>query len=432
MTKLTFGNFPADMTEPEYFGYGRFFPSSSLDLISDSESKFLVRDPSTGSTIAVYGSFDFSTVDTFLNSRVTGIVERTSSGALLSEWRGLSQTVRQVFESPDAEALNALILAGQDVISGGNGADILRGYAGNDVLNGNGGNDTLRGDQGNDTLNGGLGVDTASYAKAAAAVQVDLRVVSAQNTVGADSDTLISIENLTGSSFNDRLTGNVSSNVLNGGLGNDTMAGGAGNDTYARNATGDVVTEGLNAGIDTVQSSVTYTLPLNVEKLVLTGAGAINGTGNALNNTLTGNSGNNVLNGSTGNDTMAGGAGNDILDGGDRSDSLNGGAGQDVFRFTSVPGASNADRIANFDVVDDRIQLENAVFSKFAVAGALAASNFRANMTGTAADANDYLLYDTDSGQIFYDADGSAAGVKLLFATLSGLPALTAADIWLV
>ena len=99
--------------------------------------------------------------------------------------------------------------------------------------------------------------------------------------------------------------------MLDGGLGNDTMIGGAGNDTYVVDAAGDVVTELASQGTDTVLSSVSYTLGVNVENLSLTGVAAINATGNTLDNVLTGNSGDNVLSGGTGNDTMIGGLGND-------------------------------------------------------------------------------------------------------------------------
>jgi len=451
MTTLAFGNFPADMTEPGYFGYGRFFPSADLELLSSSATELSVRDPVTGSTGAVFGSFDLSTEEALLDSRVTGIVQRTSSAALLMEWRGLSLTVRQVFETADDEALNALILGGQDRISGGSGADILRGYAGNDLLRGNGGNDTLRGDQGNDTLDGGLGSDAlAGGAGNDTYVRNSTGDVVVEG-VGAGIDTVQSaltctlsanVEKLmltgagaidgTGNVLDNTLAGNSGDNVLDGGVGNDTLAGGAGNDTYACNATGDVVTERADAGIDTVRSSVTSTLSANVEKLVLIGAGAIDGAGNTLDNTLSGNSGNNALAGGTGNDTLSGAAGNDTLSGGNGKDSLAGGAGQDVFRLASLPGASNADQIADFNVVDDRIKLDNAIFDELALAGPLNAANFRANLTGTAVDGNDYVLYDTDSGRLFYDADGSGTGAKLLVATLAGLPALTAADLWVV
>ncbi|MFN9402380.1 MAG: calcium-binding protein, partial [Dolichospermum sp.] len=97
--------------------------------------------------------------------------------------------------------------------------------------------------------------------------------------------------------------------------GNDTLIGGAGNDIYVVDSTTDVIIEVASQGIDTVQSSVTFTLAnvATVENLTLTGTTAINGTGNAGNNILTGNSTNNTLNGEDGNDTLNGGAGIDTL-----------------------------------------------------------------------------------------------------------------------
>jgi Ca2+-binding RTX toxin-like protein len=116
----------------------------------------------------------------------------------------------------------------------------------------------------------------------------------------------------TGNDANNVLTGNSGDNVLDGGIGKDTMAGGAGNDTYVVDSATDVVTESSSAGgVDTVRSSLAYTLGTNVENLVLTGGNAVNATGNTLNNNLTGNSGNNVLDGKTGADAMAGGDGDD-------------------------------------------------------------------------------------------------------------------------
>src|SRR5690606_6545848 len=116
-----------------------------------------------------------------------------------------------------------------------------------------------------------------------------------QDTVSAGNDMLVSIENLTGSAFADTLTGNAGANVLDGGAGADTMTGGAGDDTYVVDDAGDSVIEGAGGGNDTVRSSLAaYTLTGEVENLVLI-AGAVNGTGNTLDNRLTGNAGDNIL-----------------------------------------------------------------------------------------------------------------------------------------
>ena len=141
----------------------------------------------------------------------------------------------------------------------------------------------------------------------------------------------------TGNELNNSLTGNDGANVLDGGLGNDTMVGGLGNDTYIVDSALDVVTEGLNAGLDTIHASVTYTLSPNVEQLVLTGGGGINGTGNALDNDISGNTGNNILSGASGGDTIHGDTGNDTIDGGDGNDKLYGDDGND----TLLGGAGN-------------------------------------------------------------------------------------------
>lgn len=114
------------------------------------------------------------------------------------------------------------------------------------------------------------------------------------------------------------------------------MMGGAGSDTYLVDSVDDVIIEGSEEGIDTVQASASYTLSANAENLILTGDAAINGAGNELNNVLIGNSANNQLAGGAGDDTLQGGAGNDLLDGGDGSDTLIGGTGDDTYVVDSA------------------------------------------------------------------------------------------------
>lgn len=134
--------------------------------------------------------------------------------------------------------------AANDVLNGTFYNDKLLGGDGADKLNGGSGTDTLVGGAGDDRLYGGDGSDTASYAGAAGGVTVSLAITAAQDTIGAGTDTLNSIENLGGSSWADRLTGSSGSNYLVGGNGNDVLVGGAGNDLLVGSAGTDTMTGG--------------------------------------------------------------------------------------------------------------------------------------------------------------------------------------------
>ncbi|HYW57028.1 MAG TPA: putative Ig domain-containing protein, partial [Polaromonas sp.] len=129
-------------------------------------------------------------------------------------------------------------------------------------------------------------------------------------------------DTLTGTTGRDYLYGLEGNDTLNGGAGADTMLGGAGNDIYTVENAADSVIELTNEGTDTVKAAVSYSLAENVENLTLTGTAAINGTGNALNNTLVGN---------TAANTLSGGAGNDTLNGGLGADTMAGGLGDDTY-----------------------------------------------------------------------------------------------------
>jgi Ca2+-binding RTX toxin-like protein len=173
----------------------------------------------------------------------------------------------------------------------------------NNVINGAAGNDTLRGASGNDSIYGGDGTD--------------------QIFGGAHNDSIsgdVGDDWLMGEEGRDFLYGWTGNDLLDGGAENDRMVGCAGDDTYVVNHSGDVVTEKTGEGSDTVLSSITYSLGSYVEHLTLTGAAAINGTGNGGNNQITGNGAANVLSGGTGNDILNGAAGNDILIGGQGGD----------------------------------------------------------------------------------------------------------------
>ncbi|MFN9695193.1 MAG: bluetail domain-containing putative surface protein, partial [Synechococcaceae cyanobacterium] len=246
-----------------------------------------------------------------------------------------------------------------DLINGTNAADFLYGFEGNDTLNGGAGIDTLIGGLGNDTYIIDSTTDTITEALGAG---IDTVQSSVTYTLGINLDNLIltgtAALNGTGNTLNNVITGNTANNSLNGGSGNDTLIGGdgidilkggLGNDTYIVDSTTDTISEDLGAGIDTVQSSVTYTLDDNLDKLILTGTAAINGTGNALNNTLTGNTANNILIGRTGLDVVTGGAG---------SDTFSYAAGDALISGTT---SLTFDRITDFVIGTDRLDGVNAV-----------------------------------------------------------------------
>ena len=298
-----------------------------------------------------------------------------------------------------------------NTITGNAGANFIDGGAGDDTMIGGAGNDIYVVDSVGDviienTLSGTDGVySSISYTLAA-------------NLEGLALTGSASI-NGTGNNLNNTIYGNNGRNVLDGGAGADTLIGGAGDDTYVVDNAGDFVIEDIGAGTDTVMASISYILTANVENLTLTDATAINGYGNSLNNSMIGNTGNNYLDGGAGNDSLVGGAGNDTLSGGAGNDTLDGGEGADFFRFSVAPCAGNIDRIINYNVADDTIYLDLIVFTAFGKLGAIAAGAF--NTGSVATEADDRIIFNQSTGDLFYDADGNGRGAAVQFATIAGI-----------
>ncbi|WP_244457496.1 Calx-beta domain-containing protein [Roseomonas fluvialis] len=272
-----------------------------------------------------------------------------------------------------------------DTLSGGEGNDLLFGNAGPDVILGGNGDDTITGGEGADALSGGEGDrDVLSYAGATAGVTVDLAV--GRGTGGeAQGDTIDGFEILRGGSGDDSLVGDGADNTLVGGTGADTlhggdgddrlvgvvipedagapdagnlMVGGAGNDTFVVGAEADMVVEAADGGTDTLIALRSFALADHVERLLL-GAGALEGTGNDLDNVIRGGAGDNLLRGLAGNDTLYGGEGADTLVGESGADMLVAGEGADLLRYLSLEDSPRAARDAVFGFAsgEDRIDL---------------------------------------------------------------------------
>jgi Ca2+-binding RTX toxin-like protein len=256
MAFITFGDIVAgDMGSDELTvpPFSSFFPSLNFDgpdIISQGPMHILARDPFTGTTLEIQGLFDFTSEAAFFASSVTRIVAKTSANAPIVDVGGFSITLAQALEID----LNVMqfIFAGADTITGAALGDRLLGFGGNDQIFGNAGTDTLEGGAGNDHLFG-----------------------------GAEADQL---------------------------------KGGPGNDTYHDVESSDILSELPGQGIDSVMTSVTFTLPENFESLFLMGSDSINGTGNDLDNHFLGNSAPNVFTGGKGNDTYEPLAGDTIVE----------------------------------------------------------------------------------------------------------------------
>ncbi|MBF9231855.1 M10 family metallopeptidase C-terminal domain-containing protein [Microvirga alba] len=253
--------------------------------------------------------------------------------------------------------------------------------------------------------------------------------VTIENAVGGFGNDLINGNSapnkLEGGSGNDTINGDAGDDTIDGGPGADVMNGGSGNDVYYVDNAADQIID--SDGMDTVIASVPFAIPDGIEIFIATGSAAVNMAGNALNNSLTGNSGANKLSGGAGNDTLSGRGGKDVL---------TGGSGKDVFVFDTKPTKSAVPTVTDFNVKDDTIWLDNAIFTKLGKKGtptSPAKLDKRFFTIGDKAkDKDDYIVYDKTKGTLSYDADGSGAGKAVVFAMLPKNLKMTVADFMVI
>lgn len=241
------------------------------------------------------------------------------------------------------------------------------------------------------------------------------------------------IENVTGSVYNDRLIGNELANTINGGNGNDTLQGNSGNDTLQGGSGNDLLLGGAGAdrhfgsyGNDTVSyagSSRGVTVNLTTTSKNTNDA---KGDSYSQIERLQGTSHADNLYGSSGSNDLIGWAGNDRLNGAAGSDFLAGGSGRDIFHFSSKLGPSNIDVIDDFNVAHDTIWLDDDAFVGIGKVGDLLSAAFR--IASKALDSSDRIIYDSNRGKLWYDADGSGKGSAIEFARLDTGLKMTAAD----
>ncbi|MBY5933537.1 M10 family metallopeptidase C-terminal domain-containing protein [Tateyamaria omphalii] len=430
------------------------------------------------------------------------------------------------------------ILVGFENVEGSFHDDWLIGDDQANELSAGAGDDTLTGGDGSDLLDGGAGSDTADYFNATSGVLLNL------GHEAPEGDTFVSIENLSGSGFDDAIHGDQASNVLTGQGGDDTLRGGAGDDTILGDFAYEddsLPTPGMGTGYTTLDEDATNNsiatafdisdnFSLEEDENIFDSTTVLHTTVNATGNGQAGyysidlaagtvisididgiedpnvhdswvrlldSNGNIVaenddgggdpgstsirdsstvfvveetgtyyivegswtaeseeggwtevvpegstytLNvsvefppapaepGEAGSDVLVGGRGSDLLDGGLAADTLTGGLGDDSFRFSTELGDGNIDRIRDFETDEDLILLDSRIFLELGGEGALSFSSFHSSAAGLARDGDDRIIYNTDTGALFYDADGSGDGEAIQFARLDSDLDLSADD----
>jgi large repetitive protein len=304
--------------------------------------------------------------------------------------------------------------AQQDTLTDGGAFSVLIGGDGNDDLNGSAGNDILRGGAGNDDLDGGAGEDMLDLSASTGALGslaspfIFNQTGSASNAqTNMGNDTHVGMEGVIGTANNDFISGTALNDIIRGGGGDDTLngAGGTADLLDLSDATaGFTINFSQGVGQTITAAGIGTDTYSNFEGVI----------GSAFADTINGSTGNDFLRGRGGNDVINGGDGNDTITGGLGADTLTGGNGSDDFVFDGLNGV---DTITDFNGSADRILLEDFIFP--AIGATVDAGEFVSNSGGIAGDANDFLLFDTATGNLYYDADGNGAGVRILIANIT-------------
>ncbi|MDQ6436872.1 calcium-binding protein [Mesorhizobium sp. LHD-90] len=435
----------------------------------------LVRDEIYGDVQYVTGGRLYAGDDRLRGNRgddvISGDAERIENGARVV---GGNDTIYggegsdRIYGETAFEDNSVVIVRGDDLIFGEAGEDDIFGQTGNDQLYGGADADRLYGGTGNDFLDGGTGLDTME-----GGIGNDVYVVDAIGDVvievaGQGTDTVLSFlnsyklgdnfEKLTSLATGDFIgIGNDLANVIETGAGKDAIGGRGGNDVLISGSgddqlhgeAGNDVLDG-GAGRDRLEGgdgfdTISYASADKGVRFALDGAFA--GTGDAegdnqlgveavvgsnFGDVLRGDSGINKLEGRGGNDAISGGAGNDVIVGGAGKDTLSSGTGNDRFDYLALSdGGDTIREFRNSTGNNDALRFEGDVFGGLAN-GALAAKYFVANATGVATTLDQRFVYETDTGILRYDANGSAAGGVTVIATLTGAPGLTAGDFFII
>ena len=322
--------------------------------------------------------------------------------------------------------------SGNDTLSGTNGNDLLIGGDNNDTLVGGAGNDILRGGQNNDDIDGGAGTEDLidfSDATAGTGITTFTLTQSAGSTVfntpggtNLGSDTYRNIEGVIGTGSADNITGSAGNDILRGGAGNDTLNGAGGTADLIDFSDGSAgltftLVQGAGSTFNATAAGLGSDTYSNFEGVI----------GSNFADALTGSSAADVLRGGGGNDTIGGGAGDDRIVGGTGADILTGGADNDTFVFDTAPNA--VDSITDFDASGsvangDLIEFSLAAFTGLTTASGntLAAAEFASSNGGGAGDtvgAGVHVIYDSATGNLYYDADGGSSTNRTLIATLT-------------